>query len=181
MLEQQVLPSPRLGSESAAVAGVAMVVMALLILAAVMLIPVAGGSAAADMPARLAKLNAAFATLPQWVQQWMSFQHFIFAGSLLFFVWHLEARVYLGAIVLSHAISFAAIAAAPMERLGLGLVSLNHLVWIPALVYLLRRWPRLEWRNPYGLWLALATFQMGFSLVFDIRDSAPYISTVLFL
>lgn len=39
----------------------------------------------------------------------MSFLHFVFAGPLLFFVRHAEARVYLLAIIVSHAFSFGEI------------------------------------------------------------------------
>ena len=67
---------------------------------------------------------------------------------------------------------------APMERLGLGLVSLNHLVWIPALVFMLRRYPLLDKRTPFGLWYHLVLFQLCFSLFFDIRDSALYLGAL---
>lgn len=149
-----------------------MVAIALAILLPITFLP---GEEAATAAERFARMDAAFAGIPAWVKQWMTFQHYLFAGSLLFVVWHEEARVYLAGLVLSHAISFAEIAHAPVERLGLGLVSLNHLVWIPALTFMLRRYRALEKRTPFSLWYHIVLFQLCFSLVFDIRDSAIYL------
>lgn len=150
----------------------AMIVIALAIFLPIALVP---GGEAATSAERFARMDAAFSAIPAWVKQWMTFQHYVFAGSLLFLLWHAEARVYLAGLVLSHAISYAEIALAPVDRLGLGLVSLNHLVWIPALVFMLRRYRCLEKRTPFGLWYHLVLFQLCFSLVFDIRDSAAYL------
>lgn len=137
------------------------------------------GGEAATVAERFTQMDAAFAAIPGWVQQWMSFQHYIFAGSLLFVLWHSEARLYLLGLIVSHAISYAEIMLAPVDRIGLGLVSLNHLVWIPALVFMVRRYPLLDKRTPYGLWYHLVLFQLCFSLVFDIRDSAIYLGALL--
>lgn len=155
---------------------IAIILLGLAIFLTVTFLP--GGTDAAPA-ARFARVDAAFAALPDWVTRWMSFQHFIFAGPLLFFVWHAEARVYLLAIIVSHAISFGEIFLAPVERLGLGLVSLNHMVWIPALVFMVLRHPVLEKRTPYSVWYHLALFQLCFSLLFDIRDSARYLAAML--
>ena len=133
----------------------------------------------AAIDARIAKIDALFGALPDWVQKWMSFQHYIFAGSLLFALWHKEARVYLLGIVLSHVISFAEIFHAPVDRLGLGLVSLNHWVWVPALALLIRNFGQIEKNTPFGLWAMLAIFQLSFSLIFDIRDGLIYIAAML--
>ena len=150
----------------------AMIAIALTIFAAVTFVP---GGEPASVADRFARMDAAFAAIPAWVKQWMSFQHYVFAGSLLFVLWHAEARVYLTALVLSHAISYGEIVLAPIERLGLGLVSLNHLVWLPALVFMVRRYGVLERRTPFGLWYHLVLLQLCFSLVFDIRDSGAYL------
>lgn len=155
---------------------IAIILLGLAIFLTVAFLP--GGTDAAPS-ARFAKMDAAFGALPDWVTRWMSFQHFVFAGPLLFFVWHAEARVYLLAIIVSHAISFGEIFLAPVERLGLGLVSLNHMVWIPALVFMVLRYPMLDKRTPYSVWYHLALFQLCFSLVFDIRDSALYLAAML--
>lgn len=154
---------------------VATIAIALTIFLAITFLP---GGEGATVAQRFAKMDAAFADIPAWVKQWMSFQHYVFAGSLLFVLWHAEARIYLLGIALSHAISYGEIMHAPVDRLGLGLVSLNHLVWIPALVFMLRRWPALERRTPFGLWYHLALFQLCFSLVFDIRDSLAYLAAL---
>lgn len=154
----------------------ATIAVALVIFLAITLLP---GGAGAPVSERFARMDAAFAVIPNWVKQWMSFQHYVFAGSLLFVFWHAEARVYLLSIVLSHVISYGEIMHAPVERLGLGLVSLNHLVWIPALVFMVRRWPMLELRSLYALWYHLALCQLCFSLVFDIRDSLAYIAMLV--
>jgi hypothetical protein len=155
---------------------IAVILLGLAIFLTVVFLP--GGTDAAPA-ARFATMDAAFGALPDWVTRWMSFQHFVFAGPLLFFVWHAEARVYLLAIIVSHAISFGEIFLAPVERLGLGLVSLNHMVWIPALVFMVLRYPVLDKRTPYSVWYHLALFQLCFSLVFDIRDSALYLAAML--
>jgi hypothetical protein len=149
-----------------------MMTIALVIFLAVTFLP---GGEVANSAERFARMDAAFAAIPAWVKQWMSFQHYVFAGSLLFIIWHVEARVYLCGLVLSHAISYGEIVLAPVDRLGLGLVSLNHLVWLPALVFMVRRYGALEKQSPFGLWYHLVLFQLCFSLIFDIRDSSAYL------
>lgn len=155
---------------------IAIVALGLLIFLPVTFLP---GGESGDMATRFARMDAAFGAIPDWVKQWMSFQHYIFAGSLLFVVFHAEARIYLLGLIVSHAISYAEIALAPVDRLGLGLVSLNHLVWIPALVFMVRRYPLLDKRTPHGLWYHLVLFQLCFSLVFDIRDSVIYLGSMV--
>jgi hypothetical protein len=150
-------------------------ILAAIIFLGVMYMPLDQVAIDADREMRVNKISGDFAGITGWVARWMSFQHFIFAGSLLFIVWHNEARVYLLGIIVSHAMSFAEIAFAPFERLGLGLVSLNHLVWIPALILMLMQWPKLAKNSPYGIWYHLALFQLSFSLFFDIRDSVYYL------
>lgn len=163
--------------QSAARSGAMLYAMVIVALGLTIFLPITflPGGEAASMAERFAKMDAAFAEIPKWVKQWMSFQHYIFAGSLLFALFHTEARVYLLGVIVSHAISYSEIALAPVDRLGLGLVSLNHLVWLPALVFMVRRYPMLEKRTPFGLWYHLALFQLCFSLVFDIRDSVIYL------
>jgi hypothetical protein len=136
-------------------------------------------TAPAAIDARMAKMDGLFGAIPDWVKQWMSFQHYVFAGSLLFALWHKEARVYLLAIILSHVISFAEIFHAPVDRLGLGLVSLNHWVWLPAFALLIRNFGQIEKNSPFGLWAMLAIFQLSFSLIFDVRDGLIYIADML--
>jgi hypothetical protein len=155
---------------------ITIIALGLLIFLPVTFLP---GGADVAMAERFAQIEVAFAAIPAWVKQWMSFQHYIFAGSLLFVLFHAEARVYLLGLIVSHAISYAEIMLAPADRLGLGLVSLNHLVWIPALVFMVRRYPVLDKRTPYGLWYHLTLFQLCFSLVFDIRDSVIYLVSML--
>jgi hypothetical protein len=155
---------------------IAIILLGLAIFLTVAFLP--GGTDAAPAE-RFAKMDSLFGDLPDYITRWMSFQHFVFAGPLLFFVWHAEARVHLLAIIVSHAISFGEIFLAPVERLGLGLVSLNHMVWIPALVFMVLRYPMLDKRTPFGLWYHLALFQLCISLVFDIRDSALYLAATL--
>lgn len=154
------------------------IILALLIMASVMFIPT-DSNVAADSSMRFAHIGAAFAKLPSWVTRWMTVQHYVFAGSLLFFIWHVEARVYLLGLITSHAMFIIQISHAPFNRLGVGLVSLDHLVWIPALLFMLFRWPALTKNSPYSLWYHMAIVQLVFSLTFDIRDSASYITNVL--
>lgn len=155
----------------------AVILTGLVIFLAVTFLP---GGEQAPAAERFAKMSAAFGVLPEWVQRWMSFQHFVFAGSLLFIWWHVEARVYLLGLAVSHAISFGEIMFAPVDRLGLGLVSLNHMAWVPALIFMLLRYRLLEKRTPFGLWYHIVLFQLCFSLLFDIRDSAFYIWQMIF-
>ena len=165
------------GTVSARNMAVAAVIIALLIALPTIFWP--SETAPASIDARFAKMDALFGALPEWVQKWMSFQHYVFAGSLWFALWHKEARVYLLAIVLSHAISLAEIFHAPIDRLGLGLVSLNHWVWLPALALLIRNWGQIDKNTPFGLWAMVAIFQLCFSLVFDVRDGLIYIAGIL--
>jgi hypothetical protein len=158
---------------------VAVLIMSGVTLGLTMWMPNLSGGAA-DSAERIAKMDALFGALPKWVLQWMGIQRFIMLGSLWFVIWHREARVYLVAVVLSHVISYTEIAFAPVERLSLGLVSLNHLVWIPALLLMIRSFPSIEIRTPYGLWFCAALFQLSFSLIFDIRDSIGYVSSRYF-
>lgn len=137
------------------------------------------GGESATMAERFAHMDTAFSGIPDWVKRWMTFQHYVFAGSLLFVAWHVEARAYLLGLIVSHAISYGEIVYAPVDRLGLGLVSLNHLAWIPVLVLLIRRYPKIDRRSPFGLWYHLALFQLCFSLFFDIRDSARFLMAML--
>ncbi len=152
----------------------ATVLIALLIAMSVIFWPSETAPAAID--ARMAKMDGLFAAIPDWAQKWMSFQHYVFAGSLWFALWHKEARVYLLAIILSHVISFAEIFHAPIDRLGLGLVSLNHFVWLPALALFIRSWWQINKNTPFGLWTMVALFQLCFSLIFDVRDGLIYIA-----
>jgi hypothetical protein len=136
-------------------------------------------AAPAAIDARLVKMDGLFGAIPEWVKKWMTVQHYIFAGSLLFAFWHKEARVYLLTIILSHVISFAEIFHAPMDRLGLGLVSLNHWVWLPALALLIRNFGQMAKNTPFGLWAILAIFQLTFSLIFDIGDGLAYVAAMV--
>lgn len=154
---------------------IAIIALGLLIALLVTFLP---GGTEATTAERFAQMDSAFAAIPDWVKQWMSFQHYVFAGSLLFVPFHAEARIYLLGLIVSHAISYAEIMLAPADRLGLGLVSLNHLVWIPALVFMIRRYPLLDKRTPFGLWYHLVLFQLCFSLLFDIRDSFLYLAAL---
>lgn len=156
----------------------AIALMALAILCATIWWPI-DNPATATMAERIARMDALFAALPQWVLQWMGVQRFIMLGCLWFVIWHSEARVYLLAVLLSHAISYTEIAYAPVERLGLGLVSLNHMVWIPALALMLRNRASVAVKTPFGLWYYAALFQLIFSLAFDIPDSVAYLVETL--
>ncbi len=157
----------------------AVVIMSLLILCTTIWWPV-DGATSASMAERISKMDALFGALPNWVLQWMSVQRFIMLGCLWFVFWHAEARVYMLATLLSHVISYTEIAYAPVERLSLGLVSLNHLTWIPALVLMAKNCRSVDWKSSYGLWYALALFQLVFSLIFDMRDSAIYLAQQYF-
>lgn len=159
-------------------AGAYAVAVILLGLAIFLLVTFLPGGENAATAERFMKMDAAFAAIPDWVKQWMTFQHYVFAGTLLFVIWHVEARLYLLGLIVSHAISYAQIMLAPVDRLGLGLVSLNHLVWIPVLVFMFRRYSLIERRTPYGLWYHLVLFQLCFSLVFDVRDSVAYLGAI---
>ena len=153
--------------------------LAMVIMALVMFIPAGDSNITADSSMRFGHIGAAFSSLPTWVTRWMTFQHYVFAGSLLFFIWHVEARVYLFGLIVSHGIFMIQVSHAPFNRLELGLVSLNHLTWIPALLFMIYRWPALNKNSPYSLWYHIAIFQLLFSLTFDIRDSTAYIATLL--
>ena len=117
--------------------------------------------------------------LPTWVKWWMHFQHLIFLLGFVFAIWHVAARWYALGIVLSHAIAFCEMAYLPLEYLSLELISLNHLVWTPVLIYMIVKYKTINYKTSYGLWYALAIFQMSFSLVFDYRDASVYLMNLL--
>lgn len=155
------------------IASIAIVLIALLIFIPSTFLPL--GSPLGDYETNLAKLNPLFETLPPLTKTWMSFQHGVFLSSVLFVFWFKEARVYLLGIVASHLIHFGQNRWAPVERIDLGLVALNHMVWIPALVLLVISWPALKKKSLYSIWYHIAIFQMTVSLSFDIPNSAIYL------
>lgn len=79
-----------------------------------------GGTATAPA-ARFAKMDAAFGALPDWVMQWMGFQHFVFPGPVPIFMWHADVRIYLLAIFDSHPIVFGEIFIARSNGWGMAL------------------------------------------------------------
>lgn len=136
--------------------------------------PAAPGTLEMTVSERFTHVGMMFGPLPDWVKSWMTFQHYVFAGSLLFVLWHKEAQIYLLGIVASHALSFSEIAFLPVGWLGLDLVALNHWLWIPAWWVLLKKCRLFEFKNGYDFWCIIALFQLSFSLIFDLRDGAQF-------
>ena len=123
--------------------------------------------------------NTLMAALPDWVQHWLVVQRFIFALCLLFVIWQREAQIYLAAILVSHALSLLEIIVLPVDYMKLDLVALNHWVWIPVLIVFLWSWPKVEKLSAYGMWFLIATAQLIFSLIFDLRDGVAYLRFLL--
>ena len=166
--------------------GVAIFIVAVLVAIIVTLGPeIAGGQAPngaggeAPLSNNSAHLEELFATLPVWVTRWLAIQRIIFAGALLFVIWHREAQAYLAAIIASHVLTILEVSFLPASYFNLELLALNHWLWIPVLVLFVKNWPQIDKQSGYGTWYIIATAQLAFSLVFDVRDGIRYIASFI--
>jgi len=119
-----------------------------------------------------ASQDAYVATLPQWVQYWMTWMTVVLGlGTLVFSFVRAEARWL-----------FLAMIAALASTMALGMTvgwnklwGLAHIVfWTPVVIYYIRRWPVVEKRSVFGVWFVLALATMIVSLVFDAKDVVEY-------
>ena len=138
--------------------------------------PPVPGATDLTIPQRFMTVGMSFAELPQWVTVWMGWQHFVFASALLFVIWHKEAQLYILGLLGSHAIMFTTVAFGPMSIDWLKFASLTHLLWIPALVLLVRNWANTPKNSGYWLWSTMAIGQLCFSLSFDVPDSFLFLA-----
>ena len=122
--------------------------------------------------------GAKFAALPPWVKIWMHFQDMIIGASLFFVLWKKEAQIYAASIIASHVFLFALMPLISAEKLTLGFASLSHWLWIPALIILIRAWPRVDKKTGYGVWVSVAIVQLIFSLSFDIPDGYAFLASL---
>lgn len=119
------------------------------------------------------------ANMPQWIKVWLMFMISVFAAGLLFVWKHLEARWLVGGVIGALAFSKFGIPALGWVPLS-GLVASVHLVfWSPALFFMLKNRPFMQGWSFYNAWAGLATACIVFSFIFDVRDSAIYITHLL--
>lgn len=119
---------------------------------------------------RFAYMGTLFANLPSWVKVWMHVQDVILASALFFALWHTGARFLAASVILNHILLIALVPIVPVAWVSLKLAALTHFCWIPAWLYLIRLWPRLDKKTGYGTWVSVAIAQLTFSLAFDIPD-----------
>lgn len=119
---------------------------------------------------RFAYMGSLFANLPPWVKVWMHFQDVILAAALFFALWHKGARFLAASVVVNHILLIVLMPLVPVAWVSLKLAALTHFCWIPAWLYLIRLWPRLDKKTGYGTWVTVAIAQLTFSLAFDIPD-----------
>jgi len=143
-------------------------------------IPYLGGPpASGEAPTHAMVFGKQFAQLPPWVKIWMVFQDLIIASSLWFVLWKKEAQVYVLAPLASHAFLFPVMPMVPIESLTLGFAALSHFFWIPALIYLVWKWPTVDKNSPFGMWMTVAIAQLAFSLIFDIPQGISFLMSLL--
>ena len=88
----------------------------------------------------------------------------------LFFIEHVEARVVIGALLISMALMTALTARFGFSRiLGLG-----HVAWIPLIGFLLTRVADVPLADAFGLWLRAVIVLDAISLVIDAIDVARF-------
>lgn len=120
------------------------------------------------------------ASAPEWVRFWIGFMFAVF-GSGLLLVWrHPTALWMLGAFIASHLASGIEILLLDVNRLTVGLIAINHCVfWTPAAIIFHRQTRGTEARSLFGAWRWLALATAAFSLIFDYRDAALYLITLV--
>jgi len=117
-------------------------------------------------------------SLPEWVRMWMTWMGIVFASAVLFAIWKDEARVVLVSVLLSLLASYWIGYFLGWNRLW----GLAHVIfWTPALYWLVRWWPTMQFRPRIGgkvreltpvfrAWGAVTIATMAVSLVFDYID-----------
>jgi hypothetical protein len=119
------------------------------------------------------------ANMPQWIKVWLLFMISVFAAGLIFVWKHMEARWLVGGVIGALVFSKVGIPALGWIALS-GLVATIHLIfWSPALFFMLKNRPFMQGWSFYNAWSGLATACILFSFIFDIRDSAIYITHLL--
>lgn len=149
------------------------------VIAALGLLYAASVSAAAVTPFTVWNMEARH-QIPLWVQWWLYWMFFI-SGVGLFFVYrYVPARWALGAFLTGHILGALEILSFGADHFLVGMVALNHvIVMTPAVIYLgwqFRKYPFKPW---FGIWMRIYFATFCFSLIFDYRDAAIYLSKVL--
>lgn len=108
--------------------------------------------------------------LPLWVRLWTAWMMAVFFSSAFFFRREAEARVTLGAFLLTMGVAMALFQATGTVKM---IAAAHLLVWTPLLVYLVRA--RLNRASagagsPLAAWLGLLIGTIGISLMFDVRE-----------
>lgn len=111
-------------------------------------------------------------SMPWYWQVWVNLLGLVNFAIPLFFLKRAEARAVLGAILCAATLMVALTAATGFTRL-LGLAHI--VVWVPLMVYLLRRLPDVPARGFYGLWLRAVVLIDLVSLVIDVSDVIRYL------
>lgn len=153
----------------------------LVVLIMLELLPLLGGAPTAPdgVVSGPAKFGSLFSALPIWVKVWMHFQDVIIASSLFFVLWRKEAQIYALAMITSHLLFMPLLPMIPVEKIGLGLASVSHFIWVIPLIFLVKAWPKLNKKTGYGTWVTIAIGQLIFSLSFDIPQGISYLFSVL--
>ncbi len=108
---------------------------------------------------------------PTWLVAWVLWMMAVNLASVLWVGTRVEARWVLGAFALAASFMQVLFWAVGYARL-LGLA--HVLAWTPLVVYLARRWPRLE-PGPYRAWVGALLATDVTSLVVDYTDVARYL------
>ena len=121
-----------------------------------------------------------FLSTPVWVQAWLVILISTFIASTYFAWKHALARWATGGFILSMTMGHTVFGLLGLPFLG-GSIAIMHLVcWSPTLFFLLLKRPFFNNNEQvsFRIWSGSMTGVLIFSFVFDIRDTAIYISHV---
>ena len=109
--------------------------------------------------------------LPLWVNVWRSWMFLLFTAALVFVVWKREAR-WLAATMVA---SLVATTRSRWSRAWAASPSIAFVaLWSPLLVYMARRFGRLEraraFDRIYRAWVAVVVGTLSISLAFDVYN-----------
>ena len=108
---------------------------------------------------------------------WVFFMMASFISSVIFMKNHVEARWVGGCFFLGMLILMIATEGFGMPSLSGFIATIHLLAWTPALIILIKRKPFKGELSAFSIWSGVMTFVILFSFVFDIRDSAIFLSS----
>ena len=117
------------------------------------------------------------ANSPAWVIAWVFFMMASFISSAIFMKNHAEARWVGGCFLLGMIALTIATEGFGMPSLSGFIATIHLLAWTPALIILIKRKPFKGEVSAFSIWSGVMTFVILFSFVFDIRDSAIFLSS----